>query len=68
MIIASAIPLEAISIFKLFLNDGHLSFRVIPGSMALNILIVGVLSLLAAWLPAKKASQVDPAQALRTQY
>ncbi|MQY77226.1 MAG: hypothetical protein GH155_06300 [Spirochaeta sp.] len=52
MIIASAIPLEAISIFKLFLNEGHLSFRVIPGSMALNILIVGVLSLLAAWLPA----------------
>jgi len=68
MIIASAIPLEAISIFKLFLNEGHLSFRVIPGSMALNILIVGVLSLVAAWLPAKKASQVDPAQALRTQY
>ncbi len=68
MIIASAIPLEAISIFKLFLNEGHLSFRVIPGSMALNILIVGVLSLFAAWLPAKKASQVDPAHALRTQY
>ncbi len=68
MILASAIPLQAVSIFKLFLNDGHLSFRVIPGSMALNILIVGVLSLLAAWLPAKKASQVDPARALRTQY
>jgi putative ABC transport system permease protein len=54
--------------FGFFLYKGKLKFDVPLLSMLRNIPLLGVLSLLAAWVPAKKAAALKPAVALRTQY
>jgi putative ABC transport system permease protein len=54
--------------FFIILREGHLLFKVLPGQIAGNILIVGLLTLLAALLPAGRAAKMDPAHALRTIY
>ena len=50
----------------LLLKNGHLSFRVPPAQLIGNIVLVSLLTLLAAFLPARKAAKLTPAQALRT--
>jgi ABC-type antimicrobial peptide transport system permease subunit len=50
------------------LREGHLLFKVLPGQIAGNILIVGVLTLLAALIPAGRAARMDPAGALHKTY
>ena len=54
--------------FFIILREGHLLFKVLPAQIAGNILIVGVLTLLAALLPAGRAAKLDPAHALRKTY
>ena len=54
--------------FFIILRKGHLLFKVLPAQIAGNILIVGVLTLLAALLPAGRAAKMDPAHALRKTY
>jgi len=54
--------------FFIILREGHLLFKVLPAQIAGNILIVGVLTLLAALLPAGRAAKMDPAHALRKTY
>jgi len=54
--------------FFIILREGHLLFKVLPAHIAGNILIVGVLTLLAALLPAGRAAKMDPAHALRKTY
>ena len=54
--------------FFIILREGHLLFKVLPAQIAGNILIVGVLTLLAALLPAGRAAKMDPAHALRKNY
>ncbi len=54
------------SFFSLLLRNGHLTFAVGPAQAALNFAIVLALTLLAAFLPARKASRLEPAVALRT--
>lgn len=49
----------------LLLKDGHMTFDLNPGQLVGNLLIVAVLSLLAAYLPARKAARLNPADALR---
>lgn len=68
MALISAIPMESVEMFQFFLNKGKLSFAVLPRDMGLNILILSFMSLIAAWFPARKASRLEPALALRTQY
>lgn len=52
----------------LFLDKGRLLFALKPIQLAANTAVIATLSLAAAWLPARRASRIDPAQALRTQY
>jgi putative ABC transport system permease protein len=54
--------------FFIILREGHLLFKVLPAQIAGNIVIVGVLTLLAAMLPAGRAAKMDPAHALRKTY
>jgi putative ABC transport system permease protein len=54
--------------FFIILREGHLLFKVLPAQIVGNILIVAVLTLLAALLPASRAARMDPAHALRKTY
>jgi putative ABC transport system permease protein len=50
----------------IILRNGHMTFRIEPIRTVLNVVIVALLTLLAAFLPARKAARMDPAVALRT--
>ncbi len=52
--------------FSLLLKNGHLSFAIQPAQALANYLLVLFLTLLAALMPARKASKLPPAVALRT--
>jgi putative ABC transport system permease protein len=67
-LVLSLINFGTDSQFFIILREGHLLFKVLPSRIAGNILIVGVLTLLAALLPAGRAAKMDPAQALRKTY
>jgi len=54
------------TVFALMMKNGHLSFAIQPGLALGNFLLVLVLTLIAAALPARAASRLEPAQALRT--
>jgi putative ABC transport system permease protein len=54
--------------FFIILKNGHLFFKVLPAQIAGNIVIVGLLTLLAALIPASRAAKLDPAHALRKTY
>jgi len=66
MLILSLFDFGTASFFSLFLRNGHLSFSVGAGMAILNFFIVLALTLVAAYLPARKASRLEPAVALRT--
>jgi len=67
-LVLSLISFGTDSQFFIILREGHLLFKVLPARIAGNILIVGVLTLLAALLPANRAAKMDPAHALRKTY
>jgi putative ABC transport system permease protein len=48
------------------LKNGHMTFTIEAGRTIVDVAIVAVLTLLAAFLPARKAARLDPAVALRT--
>lgn len=50
----------------MILKNGHMTFLVAPVRMLANILIVALLTELAAFFPSRKAARLDPAVALRT--
>jgi putative ABC transport system permease protein len=50
----------------IILKNGHMTFKVDILRMAFNVVIVGLLTLLAAYIPARNAARLDPAVALRT--
>ncbi len=54
------------TVFALLMKNGHLSFSVQAPQAAAGYAIVLVLTLLAAFMPARKAARLDPAAALRT--
>jgi len=47
----------------LMLRNGHASF-VVSGEIALPIVVVGLLTMLGAWLPARRAARLKPVEAL----
>ncbi len=53
--------------FFILLKNGHLSFFLPPLRAVFNIVLIALLTLLAALVPAIKASKLSPAVALRTQ-
>ena len=54
--------------FFIILKNGHLFFKVLPAQIAGNIAVVGLLTLLAALIPASRAAKLEPAHALRKTY
>ncbi len=57
-----------VSILSLFLDKGHFHFRIWLPEVLQNALIICVMSLVAVWFPARTASRLEPALALRTVY
>ncbi|MBL8968327.1 MAG: ABC transporter permease, partial [Spirochaetaceae bacterium] len=66
MLVLSLFDFGTGTFFSLLMKNGHLSFLVHPSQVVLNFAIVLVLTLLAAFLPARKASRLEPAEALRS--
>ncbi|MBN2535696.1 MAG: ABC transporter permease [Spirochaetales bacterium] len=66
--ILSIIPFSTNNPFFIFLNNGKLTFRFMPVSIIINILVIAGTSVLAALFPAQKAAKLDPAKALGTHY
>ncbi|HCM29108.1 MAG: hypothetical protein A2Z99_09945 [Treponema sp. GWB1_62_6] len=66
MAIISIFDFGTSTVFALLLKNGHLSFAVQAPHAIGGFLLVLVLTLLAAALPARKASRLEPAAALRT--
>ncbi|MCX7655608.1 MAG: FtsX-like permease family protein [Treponemataceae bacterium] len=54
------------TVFSLFLKNGHLSFVIPWGEMLLHYVLIALLTLLSVYFPARKASKLEPARALRT--
>lgn len=52
----------------MFLNRGHLSFRIVPLQLLGYLLLVALITLLAALLPALRAARLEPARALGKTY
>ena len=66
MLVLSQLNLDNDSPLQFFLDAGRLTFAVPPLSMAANVAILLALSLLAAFIPARRAARMDPAVALRS--
>lgn len=64
MIIVSNIPFANIAGLQFFLNNGYLSFQVNSGSIYLTLTILALMSIVAAYLPAKAAAKLSPIKAL----
>ncbi|MDX9959057.1 MAG: FtsX-like permease family protein [Spirochaetia bacterium] len=64
----SLFDLGGSGLFSLFLSDGRLAFQAAPVDTIRNFAIICLMSLAAAYLPAKAASRLQPAAALRATY
>jgi putative ABC transport system permease protein len=67
MFILSKINIGMDTPLFILLKNGHLSFNPAPLQIVSNVLIVALLTTLAAFFPARKASMLQPADALRAQ-
>ena len=56
------------SVLLLFTRAGHFRFPVIGSDVAATVVILAVVTVLSAWLPARRAAKFKPADALRTTY
>ena len=73
-LVVALIVMGIVSLFNLgvdtplfmILKNGHFSFKVPLTRGISNILIIAALTLAAAYLPARAAARLEPAQALRT--
>jgi len=66
MAVVGMINFDMNSPIFIILRNGHMTFKVDPLRMAFNVLLVGGLTLLAAYFPSRNAARLDPAVALRT--
>lgn len=66
MLVLGQLTLDTDSPLQFFLNDGRITFAVPPLSVVTNVAILLVLSLLAAFIPARRAARMEPAAALRS--
>ena len=68
MLALSLIHFNTDSALKFFLYQNRLTFRLVPGSVALNLTLLLVATVLAAYAPARAAARLRPADALRATY
>ena len=66
MLVLGQLTLDSDSPLQFFLDDGRITFSVPLASVVTNVAILLVLSLLAAFIPARRAARMDPAVALRS--
>lgn len=66
--ILSVIPISTESPLQFFLSNGTFTFPVVPAGIISTLVIISVVTLASAYLPARKAAKLDPAVALRTTY
>jgi len=66
MLVLGQLTLDTDSPLQFFLNDGRITFAVPPLSIVTNVAILLALSLLAAFIPARRAARMEPAAALRS--
>ena len=66
--ILSLIPLSTESPLQLFLTDNTFAFPIVLSSILSTLVIISLVTLASAYLPARKAAKLDPAVALRTTY
>lgn len=62
------VPFGGEGFAAMFLLHGHLNFELAAGTMLRNIVLVCGMSLASVYIPARAASKLEPAQALRTTY
>ena len=66
--IFGVIPFSTDSPMRFFLSGNTLAFPIVPVSIIATFLIVSVITLTSAYLPARTAAKLNPAVALRTHY
>lgn len=66
MLILSQIYLGLDSPIFILLKNGYFTFTVLPSQVLLNTLIVASLTILAAFIPSRKAAHMAPVDALRS--
>jgi putative ABC transport system permease protein len=67
-IITGLIRFTSDSPLGLFLHNGRLQFITSPGSVLLVVIMLAVMTLVAVYLPARKAAKLKVVDALRAQY
>ena len=60
------IPFPDDSPLVFFLEKGHLSMPIVPIQMLGVVVLLSLITLLSAWLPARNAAKLQPADALRS--
>ena len=65
MAIISSINLGVDSPLYLLLKNGRLTFKLLPWQMVMNVSVVALLTVLAAFFPSNKAANMKPVDALR---
>jgi len=68
MLIMGFISFSDITFLSFFLREGKINFAVEAGEVITNLLLLLGLSLFSAYLPARAAAKLKPADALRTEY
>jgi putative ABC transport system permease protein len=66
--IMNFISFSDVTFLSFFLREGKINFSVEIGEVITNLLLLLGLSLLSAYLPARTAARLKPAEALRTEY
>ena len=64
MVVLSFVSFSHVTGLQFFLNNGYLTFQVSVGTVCLTFAILAVMSLLAAYLPARAAARLSPIKAL----
>lgn len=62
------LKINAFTELSVFLDNGHVAYTIDGGLFVFSYLIVVILTLIAALMPARRAAKLDPAVALRTNY
>lgn len=68
MLVFSFITFNGSPVLQFFMDNGRLTFRLIPAQVLGNLVLLMLLTLIAAYMPARAAAKLHPADALRAQY